>query len=52
MSAIGTVAAEKNQLVDVYNLAGILVLRNADAEAIRNLPAGFYIAGGRKILVK
>ncbi|MBD5316716.1 MAG: DUF5074 domain-containing protein [Bacteroides sp.] len=37
---------------DVYSLTGTLVLRNADQADISRLPAGFYIARGRKILVK
>lgn len=37
---------------DVYNVAGVLVLRNADAQAIRSLEKGIYIVGGKKIAVK
>lgn len=37
---------------DVYNVAGVLVLRNADAEAIKTLDKGIYIVGGKKIAVK
>ena len=38
--------------VAVYNLQGICVLRDATAADISSLPAGLYIAGGRKIAVK
>lgn len=37
---------------DIYTLQGILVKRNADSDDIRALPPGFYIIGGRKVLVK
>lgn len=37
---------------DVYNAAGVLVLRAADADAIKALPAGIYIVGGVKVAVK
>lgn len=40
------------QTVDVYNLEGILIHRNADAETLKGLSPGVYIIGGRKILVK
>lgn len=37
---------------DIYTLRGILVKRNADSDDIRALRPGFYIIGGRKVLVK
>lgn len=37
---------------DVYNVAGVLVLRDADMQAIRSLDKGIYIVGGKKIAVK
>lgn len=37
---------------DVYNLQGIKVLDNATPAQIRALPAGLYIQGGQKIVVK
>lgn len=37
---------------DVYNAAGICVLRNADEEAVRALDKGLYIYKGRKLIVK
>lgn len=37
---------------DVYTLTGVRVLRNADADALRNLPAGIYIHSGKKIVVR
>lgn len=38
--------------VPVYTVTGILIDAAADAEAIRQLPAGVYIVGGRKYVVK
>lgn len=37
--------------VDVYSIDGVLVVRQADSNALRQLPKGFYIAGGRKIRI-
>ena len=37
---------------DVYNLQGVLVLKAASDDEISSLPAGIYVAGGRKIVVK
>ena len=37
---------------DVYNAHGMLILRNATRDAVNSLPAGLYIHGGEKILVK
>lgn len=35
---------------NVYNMQGILVVKNATTEAINNLPAGLYIVNGKKII--
>ena len=35
----------------VTNLAGIVVLRNANAAALSKLPAGLYIVNGKKVLL-
>lgn len=37
---------------DVYNLQGIRVLEASQADRINDLPAGIYISGGRKIVIK
>jgi len=37
---------------DVYNLQGVLILRNAGADDVDKLPAGIYIVGGRKVAVR
>lgn len=34
---------------DVYGIDGRIVIRNADADALRNLERGIYIIGGKKI---
>lgn len=36
---------------DVYTTAGIIILRDANAESIRQLPAGLYIIGGRTVML-
>ena len=43
---------EEAATMTVYNLQGIIVLRNATEEQIYTLPAGIYIANGKKYLVK
>lgn len=44
--------AEEPTTVDVYNLTGIRVLKNAPKENVNNLPAGLYIVNGKKVMVK
>lgn len=36
----------------VYNLQGVVVLRNATIEQVYQLPAGIYIANGKKYMVR
>lgn len=53
--ATGTAEVEEadNALVDVYNMQGVLLQSNvAREEAAKTLPAGLYIIGGKKVLVK
>lgn len=40
------------ETVNVYNMQGICVLRNAEKAAVNNLPVGLYIVNGKKYLVK
>ena len=50
---VETISSEKNQFVNVYNLQGVAVRRNAPAsEATNGLPAGIYIVNGKKIPVR
>lgn len=37
---------------NVYNMQGILVIKNANAEQINALPAGLYIINGKKVIRK
>lgn len=46
------VEADSDAPVDVYNVAGVIVLRRATRSQIDALPAGLYIAGGKKILIR
>ncbi len=48
---IGSVETD-DAVCDTYDLAGRRVLTGASAADIRRLPAGIYIAGGKKIIVK
>lgn len=38
--------------VNVYTAQGIQVLRNAEAAALNELPAGFYIVNGKKVIIR
>ncbi len=53
---IGEGSGVENAVADetytVYNAAGILLLNNADAAALRTLTPGLYIINGRKLMVK
>ena len=47
------VVADKNATVDVYTVSGVQVRKAVKAAAATNgLPAGLYIVGGKKVLVK
>ena len=50
-SGIEGVDAESG-LFTVYNLQGILVLRDAAADELKALPAGIYIVNGKKVALK
>ncbi len=48
-SAISGIGAD-NSLVDVYNVQGVLILRQANADQIKVLPHGLYIVNGKKLI--
>lgn len=50
-SGIGSIDGNTAETGNVYNVAGICVLRDANEEAVYTLPAGIYIFNGRKIAV-
>lgn len=43
---------EKANVNDVYTLQGILLKRNASQDYIDALPAGLYIIGGKKYVIR
>ena len=49
-SAVESIAGETS--FTVYNVAGILILDGADADAVRALPAGLYIINGKKYVIR
>ena len=49
-TAIGEVASEASN--DVYGIDGTLIVRDATPAQINTLPAGLYIVGGKKVMVK
>lgn len=50
-SGIEGIGAE-GALFDVYTVTGVKVLNGADASRLGTLPAGIYIANGKKIVIK
>ena len=51
-AGVENVLAGNDVKVDVYNMQGIMIVKDADVAAIKNLPAGLYIIGGQKVAVK
>lgn len=51
-SGINGIKADANGKYTVYNLAGIVVMRDADAADLRNLPNGLYIVNGKKVALR
>lgn len=49
-TGIDMMFAGVNDRHDIYNTAGVLVMRNADASQLKSLPAGLYIVEGRKVI--
>ncbi len=45
-------AIESDAASDVFSVDGRVVLRNASAADVKNLPAGLYILNGKKVIVK
>lgn len=49
----GITTDANNELIDVYNLQGILIKRQITiSDAMKQLPAGLYIMGNQKVYVK
>lgn len=51
-NAIEDITINSVQNNNVYNLQGILVVKNATAEQVSALPAGLYIINGKKVVLK
>ena len=51
-SGIENINIENIDNGNVYNMQGILIIKNANAEQINALPAGFYIVNGKKVVRK
>lgn len=53
ITAISAIGIADNAPVDVYTLSGVRVRAGVNASvATQNLPAGVYVVGGKKVLVK
>lgn len=52
-SVVEGISTDEAQIVDVYSIQGVRVKAGvAAAEATEGLPAGLYIVGGKKVIVK
>lgn len=51
-SALSSIAADLKVNNDIYNLQGILVKKAATPDDVKALPAGLYIIGGKKVVIK
>lgn len=51
-SAVESISVDHVSNGNVYNMQGILILKNADDAAVKALPAGLYIVNGKKVLVR
>ena len=52
-TAITTIGADGNEIVNVYNVQGMLLKQNIKAaDALKELPRGIYIIGNRKVIVR
>lgn len=49
---VESIEAAPDELCDVYTMTGVRVLTQASQADIRRLPAGIYLAGGKKFVVK
>lgn len=52
MSGIDDIIFNGSTQVTVVTLDGRVILKNASADSVKDLPAGFYIINGQKILIK
>lgn len=51
-TGVENIATDANVPSDVYNLQGVRILNNATAEQIKALPAGIYVVGGQKRVIR
>ena len=52
VTGISNLVGESNGKVDVYNISGVLVCKDADMEKIGQLPDGLYVIRGKKVVLK
>lgn len=51
-TGVGSIEADNTVNSAVYNLQGIMIKDNASKDDIKALPAGVYVIGGKKVVVK
>ncbi|MDE6339564.1 MAG: leucine-rich repeat protein, partial [Muribaculaceae bacterium] len=51
-SAVNEISSDPNAPADVYNMQGVLILRNATQSELNALTPGLYIVNGKKIQIR
>ncbi|MDE6340174.1 MAG: hypothetical protein K2K97_10380, partial [Muribaculaceae bacterium] len=51
-SAVNEISADPNAPVDVYNMQGVMLLRNASQSDLNALVPGLYIINGKKVQIR
>lgn len=52
ITGVEDVEIAEKATVDAYTLTGLQVLKGASKDAVKNLPAGFYVVNGKKVIIK
>jgi hypothetical protein len=53
LTGVESLTDDDSEMVDVYNFSGVMIRKGVSrTEAVRNLPAGLYIIGGKKVILK
>ena len=51
-SGIADSFVDADKVFDIFSIQGVVVKRNATNDDLKALPAGIYVAGGKKVVVK
>ena len=51
-TSVSEVLQDNDSPVDIYGINGMLLHRGVDPNAVKYLPKGMYLIGGRKIVIR